>query len=711
MTQRLRNGRIELIDVPWPDLEPNGVIVDVRASVLSVGTEKVKVATGRSNLVQKARKRPDDVRKVLDKARSEGIARTVRAVRSKLDEPSPLGYSSAGVVVAVGSRVSDLAPGDRVACGGEAIAVHAEVAQVPGNLCVPIPGGLPFVEAAFATVGSIALQGVRQADVRIGERVAVIGLGLVGQITGKILKASGCVVTGMDLDAGLVNSAVANGACHRGFPRDALDAGIPVELDGVDAVIITAATQSPDPANLAATLCRDRGRVVIVGDVRIDIQREPYFAKEIDLRLSRSYGPGRYDTEYEQRGLDYPIGYVRWTERRNMAEVLRLAEAGLINLDQLVSRTVPMEEAERVFDELMESERSPLGVALTYRESTPPSHRPMASVRRIDGGADRLVVGMIGAGNFASQVVAPGLQAAGFQIHSVASTRGLSAVGMAERVNAKPSEVDAVLSDPAIGTVAILTRHSSHAELSVAALEAGKAVFVEKPPALDWAGLEAVAAARDSSGLPVFVGFNRRFAPLLQQLRSHVSGRGPIEATFRVNSPLGFGDHWLDDADDGGGRLLGEGCHFVDLACWLVDGLPTQVKAVMLPDQGAPLALARRFSISLGFSDGSIVQVLYGAAAANKLGKERFEASAGGNTARVDDFQNLELIGPKGTKSVRARGRDKGHSDQFKAIAQAVRNPNSELPGPDPLATMAVALEALHSAQGLAAPVEQPPVR
>ena len=700
VTQRLRNGKIELIDVPWPDLEPNGVIVDVRASVLSVGTEKAKVATGRSNLVQKARKRPDDVRKVLDKARSEGIARTVRAVRSKLDEPSPLGYSSAGVVLAVGDRVSDLTPGDRVACGGEAIAVHAEVAQVPGNLCVPIPGDLPFVEAAFATVGSIAMQGVRQADVRIGERVAVIGLGLVGQLTGQILKASGCVVTGIDLDAELVESAVENGACQRGFTRSALDAGLPAELDGVDVVIITAATQSPDPANFAATLCRDRGRVVIVGDVRIDIQREPYFAKEIDLRLSRSYGPGRYDTEYEQRGLDYPIGYVRWTERRNMAEVLRLANAGLINLDRLVSRTVPVEEAEQVFDELMAAERSPLGVALTYGESTSPSHRPTAAVNSNAGGADRLVVGMIGAGNFASQIVAPGMQAAGFEIRSVASTRGLSAVGMAERANATPAEVDSLLTDPAIGTVAIVTRHSSHAELSVAALEAGKAVFVEKPPALDAAGLEAVATARAASGLPVFVGFNRRYAPLLQQLRSHVSGRGPIEATFRVNSPLGFGDHWLDDPSDGGGRLLGEGCHFVDLACWLVDALPTQVRAVMLPEPGSPLALARRFSVSLGFDDGSIVQILYGAAAATKLGKERFEASAAGNTAQLDDFQSLELIDPDGAKTVRARGRDKGHSEQFKAIAKELRNPSSDLIGIDPLATMAVALHALAAARG-----------
>ena len=415
VTQRLRNGRIELVDVPWPDLDPNGVIVDIRASVLSVGTEKAKVATARSSLVQKARKRPDDVKKVLDKAKSEGITRTVRAVKARLDEPSPLGYSSAGVVVAVGENVRGVAPGDRVACGGDAIAVHAEVAQIPGNLCVPIPGDLPFEQAAFATVGSIAMQGVRQADVRLGERVAVIGLGLVGQLAGQILRASGCIVTGIDLDPQLVSEAVENGSVDQAFGRSSLDGTLPAELDGVDVVLIAAATPSPDPANFAATLCRDRGRVVIVGDVRLDIQREPYYRKELDLRLSRSYGPGRYDVDYEDRGLDYPIGYVRWTERRNMGEVLRLAEAGLIPLEKLISRTVPVEQAEQVFDELMEAERSPLGIALVYGETPKPPAQPFTR-SATTASADRFAVGLIGAGNFATQIVAPGLKSAGFKV-------------------------------------------------------------------------------------------------------------------------------------------------------------------------------------------------------------------------------------------------------------------------------------------------------
>ena len=707
VTQRLRNGRIELVDVPWPDLDPNGVIVDIRASVLSVGTEKAKVATARSSLVQKARKRPDDVKKVLDKAKSEGITRTVRAVKARLDEPSPLGYSSAGVVVAVGENVRGVAPGDRVACGGDAIAVHAEVAQIPGNLCVPIPGDLPFEQAAFATVGSIAMQGVRQADVRLGERVAVIGLGLVGQLAGQILRASGCIVTGIDLDPQLVSEAVENGSVDQAFGRSSLDGTLPAELDGVDVVLIAAATPSPDPANFAATLCRDRGRVVIVGDVRLDIQREPYYRKELDLRLSRSYGPGRYDVDYEDRGLDYPIGYVRWTERRNMGEVLRLAEAGLIPLEKLISRTVPVEQAEQVFDELMEAERSPLGIALVYGETPKPPAQPVAKASA-SASADRFAVGLIGAGNFATQIVAPGLKSAGFKVRSVASARGLSAVGMAERVGGDPVEVNSLIADPAIGTVAIVTRHSTHASLAVAALEAGKSVFVEKPPALDDEGLAAVATARESSGLPVFVGFNRRFAPLLVRLKDHVTGWGPIEARFRVNSPLGFGDHWLDDPTDGGGRLLGEGCHFIDLACWLAGDLPVGVAAVAAPESGSSVQLARRFSVSLSFPDGSLIEILYGAAASPKLGKEWFEASASGRTAVLSDFQELELLDGGQSEKVTSRTRDKGHDAQFAAIATALRSGAPGVPGPDPLETMSVTLRALASARGVGEPAQGP---
>lgn len=707
VTQRLRNGRIELTEVPFPELGDHGVIVDVRASLLSVGTERTKVETARSNLLQKARKRPDDVRKVMDKARNEGLARTVRAVRARLDEPSPLGYSSSGVVLAVGSKVPDLSPGDRVACGGDGHAVHADVAEIPGQLCVPIPDDLPFVQAAFTTVGSIAMQGVRQADVRLGERVAVIGLGLVGQLTSQILRASGCVVTGIDVNPGLVRKAVESNGVDHGFERSSIGEVIPSDLAEMDAVVITAATTERDPIELAAKISRDRGRVVIVGAVSLDIPREPYYRKELELRLSRSYGPGRYDTDYEERGLDYPIGYVRWTERRNMAEFVRLVAGGEVDLDPLITRTVPVEQAAEVFDALVASSESPIGVALVYEPSELPPRQagPSGSTPKV--GLDQTSVGLIGAGNFAQQIIAPGLESAGFSLTKVASARGLTAVGTAERTGAQPCDVESLIDDPSVGTIAIATRHSSHSDLAVKALRAGKAVFVEKPPAIDREGLDAISQTRENTGLPVFVGFNRRHAPMMAAAREHI-GQGPIEAVFRVNSPLAFGEHWLDDPVDGGGRLVGEGCHFIDLACWLMGGLPQQVTAVSKPDAGEPASLSRRFAVTLGFQDGSIAQILYGTEAAGSLGKERYELSAGGRTAIINDFDSMDLHASGKTRRVKARVKDKGHQAQFKAMRQAIDGTQAPAFALDPLATMAVTFDAADAAAGRASGPRSP---
>ncbi|HEX8101809.1 MAG TPA: zinc-binding dehydrogenase, partial [Solirubrobacteraceae bacterium] len=346
VTQRLRDGRIEVLEVPPPSLTAHTVLVDIRASLLSAGTERTKVETGRQSLVAKARSRPDQVRQVVEKAQRDGVRDTMDAVRNRLDQPSPLGYSAAGVVLAVGERVAGLQPGDRVACAGAEHAHHAGVDRVPGNLCVPLPDGVGFDEGAFTTVGAIALQGVRQSDARLGERVAVIGLGLVGQLTGQILRAAGCRVVGVDVAAGAVESARASGAVDDGYARDALDVkALPAGAAECDAVIVTAATSSDDPVTLAAHLCRDRGRVVVVGAVGMQIPRAPYYDKELELRQSRSYGPGRYDTEYEERGLDYPIGYVRWTERRNMAAFLELIAARRIDVGSLVSQRFGVEEA------------------------------------------------------------------------------------------------------------------------------------------------------------------------------------------------------------------------------------------------------------------------------------------------------------------------------------------------------------------------------
>jgi predicted dehydrogenase/threonine dehydrogenase-like Zn-dependent dehydrogenase len=696
VTQRVRDGRIEIVDVPIPELTPDTVLVDVRASLLSTGTERAKVETARKSLVGKARARPDQVRQVVEKAKRDGIRETVEAVRLRLDQPSSLGYSTAGVAVAVGSRVRGIAPGDAVACGGADHAVHAEVNRVPGNLCVRLPEGLSFEAGAFATVGAIALHGVRQAEVSIGERAAVIGLGLVGQLAGQILRAAGCRVLGVDLSPDLAARALDTGAVDEGWAR----AAVPESAGDCDAVLITAATRSSDPIELAAKLCRDRGRIVVVGDVGLEVPRTPFYEKELDLRLSRSYGPGRYDREYEERGLDYPIGYVRWTERRNMEAFLHLVASGRIDVAPLVSERLPLERAAEAYDEIVMADQSPLGIVLTSDPTpiepdgpSPAEARPAAPTTH--------TVGVIGAGSFAGRVLIPALHEAGFTLGAVASSGGLSAVAATERFeHGRTASADEILEDPALGIVVVATRHSSHADLATRALRAGKAVFVEKPPALNEPDLEDLERARDETGLPLAVGFNRRFAPLARELRAFVGRTGdPVEVLYRINAGSQGEGHWLDDPEEGGGRLLGEGCHFVDFACWIAGGLPERVACVLRPGPGRPLATAPSFAVALSFADGSVASILYSSGGATSVGKEYVEAHSAGRSAILDDFRSLRLAGEGRTRRSSLRSRDKGHDAQFVAFRQALEGGSVYEP-PDPLATMAVTLAALRVAAG-----------
>ena len=693
VVQRLKNGRVEVLDVPEPVLSPDGVLVDVCASLISAGTERSKIETGRKSLVGKARSRPDDVRQVVEKARRDGLVETVQAVRARLAEPSPLGYSSAGVVRAVGSRVRGLVPGDRVACAGDG-AAHAEVDSVPAQLCVRLPDAVPFEAGAFSTLGSIAMHGVRQADVRLGERVAVIGLGLVGQLTGQILRAAGCTVIGIDLSGELVGLALESGAADVAYVRSALDSSIPADATGCDAVVITAATASSDPLLLAPELCRDRGRVVLVGDVRIEFPRAPYYAKELDLRLSRSYGPGRYDREYEERGLDYPIGYVRWTERRNMAAFVGLLASGKVDVEPLIRRRVKIAEADAAYEELLAGS-SPLGIVIEYpeREPAPPPISARPSERPATG-----AVGVIGTGSFATRILIPALARAGFEIGAVASASGVSAQSVAASLDSTRAVTpDELLSDPDLGLVVVATRHDSHAELAARALRAGKAVFVEKPPALNEEELQMLREARDETGLPLAVGFNRRFAPLARELRDHVRGHGPIELLYRVNAGRLASDHWLSDPLVGGGRLVGEGCHFVDLACWIVGCCPSLVSAHVQPEADLPVAGAQSFVVGLRFPDGSLATILYSAGGASGLPKEYLEAHSGGRSAVLDDYRQLDLRDGRRHRRVRGRGGDKGHLAQFEHLRRVLAGEAVD-DEPAPLDTMRVTLQALRAA-------------
>jgi predicted dehydrogenase/threonine dehydrogenase-like Zn-dependent dehydrogenase len=706
VTLRLRDGRVDVVDVPWPSLTPEGVLIDVRASVLSVGTERSRVEASRSSLIGKARARPDQARQVIDKARRDGVRETVQTVRARLDQPGAVGYSAAGVVLDVGERVRGIAPGQRVACGGGDHAVHADVVQVPGNLCVPLPDDVDFDSAAFATIGSVAMHGVRQADVRIGERVAVIGLGLVGQLTGQILRAAGCRVVGIDLSPDLLAKGVEIGSIDLGLERNAFDGdAIPSGTADCDAVIVTAATRSNDPVTLAARLLRDRGRVVIVGDVHVDVPRPPYFEREIDIRFSRSYGPGRYDREYEERGLDYPIGYVRWTEQRNMASFVDLLGTKRIDVSGLVLERVGVDNAPDAYERLVTAGSSPLGVVLQYdpSASTAASDRSRVNGQRVSPPTTtgEPVVNVIGAGSFAQRILIPGLQHAGFALGVVSSAKGLTANAAADRFGfVRAVTVEEALTDPAADLVAIATRHATHASLAESALRGGRAVFVEKPPCLTGEELTALRAARAESGQLLAVGFNRRWAPLAVRLREHVQATGaPMELVYRINAGALPPGHWLSDPADGGGRLVGEGCHFVDFACWMAGELPDKVSCVLRRSPDAQPAAAPSFSIALGFPGGSLATILYSASGSPRLGKEYVEAHAGGLTGVLDDFKELVLQGPKGRTRARDKG-DKGHRAQFRAVKELVAGGTVTVE-PDPLDTMAVTLRALSA--GIAA--------
>jgi len=535
----------------------------------------------------------------------------------------------------------------------------------------------------------------------------VIGLGLVGQLTAQILHAAGVIVMGVDLSPALVEKARSLGSIDMGYEPAALTAtNLPSGVGEFDAVIVTASARSNDPVELAVRLLRDRGRVVIVGDVKVDVPRAAGYGREVDIRFSRSYGPGRYDREYEERGLDYPIGYVRWTERRNMAAVLELVATGRIDVEALVHERIAVDQAPDAYDRLLSAKASPLGVVLKYGAQASPApssngHRaPSAPPGRSQVAT---TVNVIGAGSFGQRVLIPGLGKAGFALGAIASARGLSAKTAADQFGfVRATSYDDAIADPHAGVVAIATRHGSHAPLAEAALDAGKVVFVEKPPCLTVAELDRLRAA-SASGRRLFVGFNRRHAELAARLRDHVrAARAPIDLTYRVSAGALPASHWLNDPEDGGGRLIGEGCHFVDFACWVVGAAPRVVKCTMSADTTSPLGVGQGFGLLLEFGDGSLATVLYTAHGAPALAKEYVEAHAGGRSAILDDFTKLALLGDRRAVRVNRR-RDKGHTAEFTALHRMLSGEGTDpsLFQPDPLDSMQATLAALKDAHRL----------
>ena len=657
-------------------------------SLISPGTERMLVEAGGANLVSTAFHRKDLVKQVLDKAARDGIPATVEAVRSRLDVAIPLGYSCAGTVLDVGANArSAFAIGDRVACAGAGQANHAEVVGVARNLSVRVPDAVRLEDAAFVTIGAVALQGVRIADVRIGEACVVIGLGLVGQVTVQLLRAAGCRVFGVDIAPDKVELARAQGAedaCLRSDP-DLLERIRAFSNGrGGDAILITAASSSSDPVQLAPSIARDRAVVVAVGLIGMDVPRNAYYEKELQVRLSRSYGPGRYDRTYEEDGVDYPVGYVRWTEQRNMEAFLDLVAAGTVKPSALVTHRIPIAEAERAYQIVTGELAEPyLGILLAYPQSesvTPPTLATRVDLRPrgpsvATGGVH---LGVIGAGNFAKSVLLPALKKLQVPLTGVATASPQSAQQTAERFGFgfAASDWRQVIDDPQTNAVLIATRHDLHAEIASAALRAGKAVFVEKPLALDADSLEEVMAAQRESGRILQVGFNRRFAPSYQRVKAAFQRRrGPLMLAYRVNAGSVASGSWVVDAREGGGRVIGEVCHMVDV---LVDLTGWPVTSVF----AQPTAFAANGSsasddvlVTLTFADGSVGTIVYASGGDRSMPKEQLEVLGGGVSAVLDDFRSVAIH--QGGSAKHSGGpmprQDKGHAAELAAFLQAVR--------------------------------------
>ena len=682
--QSARTGEISVVDVPAPRALRGCVLVRVAASLVSAGTERASSEFASKSLLQKARSRPDLVRDVFNKIQRDGLVSAASAVRSRLDQPLALGYSSAGTIVEVGDGISDLQVGDRVACAGANHAVHAEFACVPRMLVARIPAdNVDFESAAFTTLGAVAIHGVRTPEVKLGDVVAVIGLGLLGQLTLQVLTAAGCRVIGLDLlqqraELASKMGALAATASEQEF-RDLCrkhSGG-----HGADSVLIVAETASSSPVNLASEVARDRGIVVAVGTVGMELQRKLYYEKELDFRVSRSYGPGRYDAAFEQKGRDYPIGYVRWSETRNMEAFLHLLAEGKLNLNPLITHAFAIEKATEAYDLITGRTPGPfLGVLIRYPDeiSRPNHHLELVSRRSVVPGEADVRAGLLGAGNFAQGTLIPAMKrASGVRLVGVCASNGARAQATAAKFGfgSCATDEEVIFSDPQINTVVIATRHHLHAPQVLRALEGGKHVFCEKPLCLNEDELERIGRAYRRAHAHLMVGFNRRFAPMAERMKDFLAqARGPFAMHYRVNAgPLPL-DHWINDPEQGGGRILGEVCHFVDFLSFACGSGPCTVRAEAISHSGSE----QDISITIKFDDGSVGTISYLCNGDRTFGKERVEIFGSGCVAVLDDFRRLELVRHGRKKVFRSLFKqDKGHVAQWQSFAESIRRGSS----------------------------------
>ncbi len=707
--QFYKDGSLESKDVPVPTIGSGEVLVRSHYSFVSVGTEKMKVSQARMSLVEKAKERPDQVKQVVQTLKDQGVMPTYRKVTERLKAPTTLGYSVGGVVVAVGSRVEDLRVGQRVAAIGEAVATHAEYNAVPRNMVAPVPDGVSLEHASATAIGSIVMQGIRQAKLELGETVGVIGLGLLGQFAVQLARANGCRVVGVDLDPSKCELALQNGADAVASPdtNEALYHALRTSGGrGVDAVLLTASTKSNDPVDLSLAMLRDRGRIVCLGNTHIELDWRLFFAKEASFLFSRAMGPGSGDPDYERRGNDYPVGQVRWTQLRNMECFLDLIAGGQLDLSRLITHRFPFADADKVFDGISDgSLAKAVGIVFQYPEAE--AEAPDASARvqifQTTKPSGTVRLGLIGAGNYAKSMLLPYIpNLPGVTMEGICTSKGMNAETLAQRFNMRIATTDAaqLIGDRGITALMVATRHDSHARYAADAIGAGKHVYVEKPLAQTQEQLDtitdALAARRAQNGgseVPtLWLGHNRRFAPLTREIMQHFDGVGVRQIHMLVHSGSVPGDSWYQDPEQGGGMLFGDVCHYIDLATWLADSMPVEVQAFATPDVSHR---EESWAIQLRYASGGIASVHYVCGSTTGFEHDVVEVLGGGRAARMTNFTALTLLGGKGKKTAKRLQPDLGQKAMLEEMAkQFARTPGT----PDYTDSFVIAAQSLIAA-------------
>lgn len=681
------NGVTSIVEAPAPRVSAGNVNIYTRISLISAGTERMLVGFGKASMLEKARQQPEKVKMVLEKVGTDGLMTTIDAVRSKLGQPLPLGYCNVGVVAEVGAQVSGFKAGDRVVSNGP----HADLVKVPMNLCARIPDAVDDESAAFVVVASIGLQGIRLAQPTLGEAFVVTGAGLIGLLTVQLLRAHGCRVLAIDFDESKLALARQFGAvtCNPSRGEDPVAAGMAFSRGrGVDGVIITASTKATDPVTQAARMCRQRGRIVLVGVTGLELNRADFYQKELSFQVSCSYGPGRYDPAYEDQGNDYPVGFVRWTEQRNFEAVLDMLASGQLDVAPLITHRFAFEDAPQAYQQLT-ADGSGLGMLLAY--TSDPASRAHNRISLATPGvftSQQPVMGFIGAGNYASRILIPAFKAAGAQFHTIVTANGINGVihGAKSGFASASTDAAAMLADPAINTVAIVTRHDTHARFVGAALDNGKHVFVEKPLAISHAELEQVKAAYErahqgGAGPQLMVGFNRRFAPQVQKMKALLGAvKEPKSFIMTMNAGAIPEGHWTQDNAVGGGRIIGEACHFIDLMRFLADSPIVSVQSRRMGDSPGVAITEDKASITLGFADGSFGTILYLANGNASFPKERVEVFTAGRILQLDNFRKLKGFGWPGFGKMNLWSQDKGQGACAAAFLAAIAKGQVAIP-------------------------------